>query len=257
MIDFLISGRLMSKFFSTNYWAVGFQSKLYDWLCPESYFESMRRVIAAMPDGKSLNLLDAGCGSGLLLQLLAERIRGGMVYTGLDILKAGVDQTLLRARKLGVAHRVSCFQSDLRSPLVGQKFDVVVGHFSLYTLKSPDQRQEALANLKAVMEPEGLLILVNPSIDYDASSIVDESIRLIRDRHGMLVSLIKKFLIYPFTKAIGLRFIKKQLRHGEWKAYTREEFSTEIERAGIAVQHMEEVYAGSAFLAAGKLMHTP
>ncbi|MBC8286181.1 MAG: class I SAM-dependent methyltransferase [Nitrospinae bacterium] len=243
----------MNKFYSTNYWSVGFQSRLYDRLSPESYFESMRRVVAVLPDRQSLNLLDAGCGSGLLLQFLAGRIREGMAYTGIDILKTGVAQALLRARELGVADRVSCFQSDLTSSLAGQKFDVVVGHFSLYTLATSEKRQEALANLKSLIKPDGLLILANPSVDYDADSIIEESIQLVRNRHGFLASLIKQTLVYPFTKAIGLRFIQKQLRSGEWKAYTRDEFSQEMTEAGFSVQHIEEVYAGSAFLATARL----
>ena len=130
----------MEKFYGKRYWSVGFQSKLYDRLSPESYFESMRRVVANLPAEKPLNLLDAGCGSGLLLDFLEETIREGMVYTGMDILKSGVDQALLRAQELGIAERVSCFQSDLTSPLPAntEKFDVVVGHFSLYTLATDE-----------------------------------------------------------------------------------------------------------------------
>ena len=92
-----------------------------------------------------------------------------------------------------------------------------------------------------------VVILTNPSVDYDADSIIEQSVRLVRERHGILASLIKQYLVYPFTKAIGLRFIQKQLSSGKWQAYTREEFSQEMERAGFAVQHIEEVYAGSAF----------
>jgi len=248
----------MRKFYSENYWSVGFQSRLYDRLSPESYFESMRRVVAFLPEGKSLALLDAGCGSGLLLRFLEARIREGLVYTGTDLLKSGVGQALLRAQKLGVADRVSCFQLDLTSPLPvdGQKFDVVVGHFSLYTLASSELRQLALKNLKAVMKAEGVLIVANPSVDYDADAIIKQSIRLVRENNGFLASLIKQYLVYPFTKAIGLRFIQKQLRSGKWQAYTREEFSQEMERAGFAVQHIEEIYAGSAFLGVGRLALT-
>lgn len=243
----------MSKFYSTNYWSVGFQSRLYDHLSPESYFDSMRRVVAAVPEGKSFYLLDAGCGSGLLLRFLAGRILAGMTYTGIDILKEGVAQALLRAQELGIARQVSCFQSDLTSPLTGQKFDVVVGHFSLYTLVSGEKRQEALANLKSAMKPEGLLILANPSVDYDIDSIIAESVQLVRERHGLIASLVKQVLIYPFTKVIGLRFIQNQLRAGVWKAYTREEFVREMETAGFVVQRIENIYAGSAFLVTARL----
>jgi ubiquinone/menaquinone biosynthesis C-methylase UbiE len=245
----------MSKFFSTNYWSVGFQSRLYDRLSPESYFESMRRLVAAIPEGKSLRLLDAGCGSGLLLRFITERIQKGMVYTGVDLLKTGVEQALLRAQELGFTSQASFIHSDLTTtfPLTGEKFDVVVGHFSLYTLASNEKRQQALVNIKKVMKPGGMIILANPSVDYDADSIIDESVRLARRRHGFLTSLIKQALVYPFTKAIGLRFIQKQLRSGEWKAYTREEFSQEIEMAGFVIQHIEKVYAGSAYLVVARL----
>ena len=107
----------MRKFYIKNYWSVGFQSRLYDWLSPESYFESMRRVVAFLPGRKSLNLLDAGCGSGLLLRFLEARIREGLVYTGTDFLKSGVGQALLRAQELGIADRVSCFQVDFNFSL--------------------------------------------------------------------------------------------------------------------------------------------
>jgi ubiquinone/menaquinone biosynthesis C-methylase UbiE len=245
----------MSKFFRANYWSVGFQSHLYDWLSPESYFESMRRLVAAIPEGKSLRLLDAGCGSGLLLRFLTERLQEGMIYTGVDLLRTGVEQTLLRAQELGVTNQVSCFKSDLTAftPMIGEKFDVVVGHFLLYTIMSNEKREEALAHLKSVMKTGGILILVNPSVDYNVNTIIDESIWLIRGRYGFLASLIKQFVIYPFTKSIGLRFIKKQLGAGEWKAYKREEFCQEIKRAGFVIQHIEQVYAGSAFLVTARL----
>ena len=134
-----------------------------------------------------------------------------------------------------------------------EKFEVVVGHFSLYTLGSKEKRQAALVNLKTVMKPGGTIILVIPSVDYDARSIIDESVQLVRRRQGWLSSLFKQIFIYPFTKAIGLRFIQKQLREGEWKAFTRKELSQEIENAGFVIQNMEEVYAGSAFLLTGKI----
>ena len=243
----------MSKLYSTNYWRIGFQSNLYYRLSPESYFESMRRLVATIPKEKSLRLLDAGCGSGLLLNFLAGHIREGLVYTGVDFLKTGVEQTLIRAQKLGISNQVSCYKSDLTEPIVEEKFDVVVGHFSLYTLHSSEKRQAALANMKSVMKPGGVIILTNPSVDYGPDSIIDESIRLVRERQGFLVSLIKQVLIYPFTKAIGLRFIQKQLKKGLWKAYTREEYSREIERAGFVIASIEEVYAGSAFLLTGNV----
>ena len=243
----------MKNSYSKNYWSIGFNSKLYDLLSPESYFESIRRVVDNIPDEKALTLLDAGCGSGILLKFLSGRIREGMSYTGIDLLRAGVEQALLRAKKLGITSQVSCFQYDLTSPLIEEKFDVIVAHFSIYTISSREQRLKGLVSLKSLMKPQGTLILVNPSIKYNIDSIIKESIRLVRDRYGLIASLIRKVLIYPFTKSLGLTFIQRQLRAKEWKAYTREEFLYEMREGGFVVQHIEELYAGCAFLAIGKI----
>ena len=243
----------MKKFYSKNYWSIGFNSKLYDLLSPESYFESIQRVVDNIPDEKALNLLDAGCGSGLLLKFLSGRIREGMSYTGIDLLRTGVERVLLRAKKLGITSQVSCFQYDLTSSLIEEKFDVIVAHFSIYTISSREQRLKGLVCLKSLMKPQGTLILVNPSIKYNIDSIIKESICLVRDRYGLIASLIRQVLIYPFTKSLGLTFIQRQLRAREWKAYTRDEFLYEMREAGFVVQHIEELYAGCAFLAIGKI----
>ena len=79
---------------------------------------------------------------------------------------------LLRAKKLGITSQVSCFQYDLTSPLIEDKFDVIVAHFSIYTISSREQRLKGLLSLKALMKPQGFLILVNPSIKYDRDLIV-------------------------------------------------------------------------------------
>lgn len=245
----------MSLFYRKNYWSVGFRSKLYDRLSPEYYFESMRRVVANLPEANSIRLLDAGCGSGLLLQFLETFVREGMTYIGTDILKAGVEGTLARAKELGIEEGVSCFQFDLKSPLPTKErtFDVVVGHFSLYTLASDEDRQLALKNFKIAMKPDGVLILTNPSINYDATKIIEDSIELIAERDGWVAGMFRKLFIYPFTNALGLQFIQKQIRMKKWKGYTHDKFVQEIEEAGFMVQHIEEVYAGSAYLGVAKL----
>ena len=107
--------------------------------------------------------------------------------------------------------------------IIEEKFDVIVGHFSIYTISSREKRLKGLLSLKALMKPQGILILVNPSIKYDRDLIIKESIRLLRKRYGLTVSLIRQVLIYPFTKFMGLRFIQRQLKVREWKAYTQDE----------------------------------
>ena len=70
----------MSSWYEKYYWWVGFKTRLYDWLTPESYFESMRQTIALIPDKVGQKIWDAGCGSGLLLQIFKDSFKHNMVY---------------------------------------------------------------------------------------------------------------------------------------------------------------------------------
>ena len=103
----------MSGWYEKYYWRTGFKSRLYDRLTPESYLESMRKVVALLPDKQGQKIWDAGCGTGLLLLFLENAVRQGMIYYGSDLLSAGLSHARIRARKLMVSDRVVCVQSDI------------------------------------------------------------------------------------------------------------------------------------------------
>jgi len=243
----------MSGWYEKYYWRTGFKSRLYDRLTPESYLESMRKVIALLPDKQGQKIWDAGCGTGLLLLFLENAVRKGMIYYGSDLLSAGLSQARIRARKLRVSDRVVCVQSDITvAPVFKENsLDIVVAHFSIYTIHKNDKRQQALKNMYRVLKPGGLLIVCCPSENYDAGKIIEESCELLRARRGPLQTAIKRIFLYPITKRLGLDFIQKQLQSGQWMAYTREELIQEMQCAGFEIRHSETVYAGGAYLMCG------
>jgi ubiquinone/menaquinone biosynthesis C-methylase UbiE len=243
----------MSGWYEKYYWRTGFKSRLYDHLTPESYLESMRKVVALLPDKPGLKTWDAGCGTGLLLLFLKKVVKRGMTYYGSDLLSAGLNQVRMRARDLGVSDRVTCFQNDITADPVfkGNSLDVVVAHFSIYTIRDNRKRQQALNNMYSVLKPGGLLILCCPTKNYDAGKIIEESCELLRARRGVLQTAIKRIFFYPITKMLGLYFIQKQLESGRWMAYTFEELTGEMLCAGFEIGHSETVYAGGAHLMCG------
>jgi ubiquinone/menaquinone biosynthesis C-methylase UbiE len=243
----------MSGWYEKYYWQTGFKSSLYDCLTPESYLDSMRKVVTLLPDKSDRKIWDAGCGTGLLLLFLKNAIKQGLIYYSSDLLSAGLSQVQIRARDLKVFDRVFCFQNDITvSPIFKESsFDVVVAHFSIYTIRDYDKRQQALKNMHHVLKPKGLLIVCCPSKNYDAAKIIEESCKLFRARRGFLRTAIKRIFFYPFTKGLGLNFIQKQLRSGQWMAYTREELIEELRYAGFEIGHSETVYAGGAYLMCG------
>ena len=243
----------MSGWYEKYYWRTGFKSRLYDCLTPESYLESMRKVVTLLPDKPGSKIWDAGCGTGLLLLFLENAVKQGMIYYGSDLLSAGLSQVRMRARNLKIFDRVFCFQNDITvAPIFKESsLDVVVAHFSIYTIRDNDKRQQALKNMHRVLKPGGLLIICCPSKNYDADKIIEESCELLRARRGTLQTAIKRMFFYPFTKWLGLKFIQRQLESDQWMAYMREELIEELWSADFEIGYLETVYAGGAYLMCG------
>ena len=243
----------MLSWYERNYWRTGFKSRLYDRLTPESYFESMRQTVGLLSGKRDLKIWDVGCGSGLLLVFLGDAFRNGCVYYGTDLLSAGLDRVKQRAHELGILDRVTCFQNDLSEspPLKENSIDIVISHFSIYTILDNDKRQEALKNIYHVLKPDGLFIASCPSKNYDADQIIKESYDLIRIKKGFWNAILKRLFIYPLTKRLGLNFIQYQLESGKWMAYTLEDLAGELRQVGFEVGASQTVYASSAYLICG------
>jgi len=202
---------------------------------------------------RDLKIWDAGCGSGQLLMFLKDEFKRGCVYYGTDLLSVGFDTLKLRAYKLGVLDRVICFQNDLSEspPLKENSIDIVIAHFSIYTIPDNDKRQEALKNIYHVLRPGGLFIASCPSKNYDADQIIKESYCLIRAKKGFWNALLKRLFIYPLTKRLGLNFIQYQLESGKWMAYTLEGLAEELRQVDFEVGASKTIYAGGAYLMCG------
>ena len=243
----------MLGWYEKNYWRTGFKSRLYDRLIPESYFESMRQTVGLLSGKRDLKIWDAGCGSGQLLVFLKDEFKRGCVYYGTDLLSAGLETLKLRAYKLGVLDRAICFQNDLSEspPLKENSIDIVIAHFSIYTIPDNDKRQEALKNIYHVLRPGGLFIASCPSKNYDSDQIIKESYCLIRAKKGFWNALLKRLFVYPLTKRLGLNFIQYQLESGKWMAYTLEGLAEELRQVDFEVGASKTIYAGGAYLMCG------
>ena len=247
------NGDIMFGWYQKHYWQTGFKTRFYDWLTPECYYESMREALALLSDKNSLKIWDAGCGSGMLLKFLKENLNHGRVYYGSDLLFDGLKCVKNRAKHLKISSRVVCIQNDMTdfTPFAENTIDIVIAHFSIYTISRIEKRRQALKNLYLSLKPNGSLIIVCPSKNYDAGKIIKESFKLLRVRKGYLAAMIKRIFIYPLTKTLGLNFIQSQLKSGNWMAYSKKELADEIDRAGFETQPAITVYAGGAYLMHG------
>ena len=243
----------MPGWFEKNYWKTGFKSGLYDFFTPEAYFESICQTAALVAEKKGGKIWDAGCGSGLLLVFLQRVLKKRMNYFGTDLLFAGLEKLKLRARELGVSSNVICLQNDISvaPPFKENSIDIVIAHFSLYTISDDDKRLQALKNIFRVLKPGGMLIATCPSKNYDADRIIRKSLESVKTSNGLLNAIIKRYFFYPMTKKLGLSFIQKQLQSGKWISYTVEGLQEELRQVGFNILSSESVYAESAYLLCG------
>ncbi len=110
-------------------------------------------------------VLDVGCGRGLLLIGAAKRLSTGQamgidVWDAKDQASTSPQVTLENARLAGVQDRVAVQTADARKlPFADQSFDVVMSHWVIHNIADAADRNRALAEMTRVLRPGGRLIL--------------------------------------------------------------------------------------------------
>jgi SAM-dependent methyltransferase len=110
-------------------------------------------------------VLDVGCGRGLLLNGAAKRLNTGRA-TGIDIWQAedltgnAPEAALENARRERVADRVLVQTADVRKlPFSDATFDVVVSSAVIHNLYKTTDRDQAIREIARVLKPGGHAII--------------------------------------------------------------------------------------------------
>lgn len=110
-------------------------------------------------------VLDVGCGRGLMLVGAAKRLTSGRA-TGLDLWSQEdlsdnrPDATLENAKREGVADRVEVRTGDMREmPFEDASFDVLVSNVAIHNIYDREGRAKAMAEIVRVLRPGGRLVI--------------------------------------------------------------------------------------------------
>jgi SAM-dependent methyltransferase len=124
-------------------------------------------LLDAIPWCGDEQVLDVGCGKGLLLIGAARRLTAGRA-TGVDIWIPhavsgnGAEAVLRNAELEGVADRIELKHADVRQlPFGDGSFDVVVSNFVLHEMSSAADRTKMLREIIRVLRPGGRLALID------------------------------------------------------------------------------------------------
>ena len=124
-----------------------------------------------MLDGLGLtgqeNLLDVGCGRGLLLIGAARRLPNGRavgvdLWSQVDLSGNSASATLANAAAEGVPERVEVHEGDMRKlPFADASFDTVVASLSIHNIYNGEGRRKAIQEIVRVLKPGGKVALMD------------------------------------------------------------------------------------------------
>jgi SAM-dependent methyltransferase len=139
------------------------------------------RLLDRVGLGAGASCLDAGCGPGETMRLLAHRVGAGGTVTGIDVDAAlgSVVESGLHAEGLRQCRFVSADLTD-DGPVPGGPYDLVFARLLLFHLP---QRVAVLARLWEAVRPGGHLVVQDYDLDpadvVPAAASVTETVRLI------------------------------------------------------------------------------
>jgi SAM-dependent methyltransferase len=143
------------------------------------------RLLNRVPWRGDEQVLDVGCGRGLLLLGAAKRVPHGKA-TGLDLWRtvdqSGNDVAVTRANAVaeGVSDSVAIETGDMtKMPFGDAVFDVVVSSWAIHNVPSADGRARALREIARVLRPGGRVELldIGPARGY-ASTLRDAGLEV-------------------------------------------------------------------------------
>jgi SAM-dependent methyltransferase len=140
------------------------------WMVWESKIGKIKqreRLLDLLPWTGSEQVLDVGCGRGLMLIGAAKRLTTGRA-TGIDLWQAAdlsgnrPDATLDNSRKENVADRVDVRTGDMRKlPFADGSFDVVLSMNAIHNLYASADRDKAIAEIARVLKPGGRVLIID------------------------------------------------------------------------------------------------
>jgi SAM-dependent methyltransferase len=112
-------------------------------------------------------VLDVGCGRGLMLVGAAKRLATGKatgidVWQGEDLSGNRPEATLENARREGVLPRVQVQTADMRRlPFADGSFDIVVSCAAIHNLYHRQDREQAIREIARVLKPDGQVLIAD------------------------------------------------------------------------------------------------
>jgi len=152
--------------------------------------------------GEVESILDVGCGSGALVEFLAEHV--AQEALGIDIRSDDFHEKV-RSSKDGTYHSAGCVKGDVHSmhSFPDERFDAVVTVHAFHELSNPET---ALSEIRRVLKLGGTLLIADfakGETRWNERYYTPEEVEAMLKRGGFTQIDVEKVSGVPFLFAIG------------------------------------------------------
>jgi ubiquinone/menaquinone biosynthesis C-methylase UbiE len=152
--------------------------------------------------GQVASVLDVGCGSGALVEFLAEHV--AQEALGIDIQSDGFHKEVASSKD-GTSHSAGCVKGDARSmdAFPNERFDAVVTAHAFHELSDPET---ALSEIRRVLKPGGTLFIADfakGETRWDERYYTPEEVEAMLEKGGFTQIEVEKVSGAHFLFAFG------------------------------------------------------
>ncbi|WP_234125121.1 class I SAM-dependent methyltransferase [Clostridium hydrogenum] len=160
------------------------------------------RIISKLGIDGEENILDVGCGRGLMINGIAQKLRAGKAY-GIDIWSSkdqsrnSKDELLKNARIEGIENKLEIVNADMRKmPFEDKYFDVIISSLAIHNISDREERKKAIKEIARVTKENGKIAILDLANVDEYGSILKQS--------GFTIKEITKnqYLMFPPVKVL-------------------------------------------------------
>jgi ubiquinone/menaquinone biosynthesis C-methylase UbiE len=200
----------------------------------ENLMQEVCQHIDDFAEGKPINILDAGCGTGNYVLELCKR---GHKVVGIDSSETMLALANDKVKTQMISQPPKILSLDMTDPLPFEsgRFDAVMSIHVLYTL---DDHQRFIGELRRVAHRSSIIVIVNSSTHLSLRDAVRQQIQM-TNKVKRLRSLIALLSVGFWNTLIAIK------EYGKYRITTEEELKHLLINAGASEVKVCNTYVGS------------